>query len=396
MAWLLLQGLGLAFQMVLLSEVGRNLEAFEATLTGYCGEQHRQNGVCLGPAWNLSYSGTLTFPPQENQADFDFVIPKTVPFSFTTKSQPPTFMLGVEPLPPHADAEWQVGLRPDDSAASSVFSFRRDISLESPRRGWGSKYQVITSRDYKGEAWAGSVNLKSKYVDNALIKIFVVDSRIAHLEDIHSQPQCSFESSWQNFSEHAQGQHHRVLTLARSMITFFLVVQILLVGLVLRRFWLYVDTGKLLSRVIVLKFFFQDFPQQMCIIAYLYAWYASNGLRCQMCLFHPDHCDDQHPLHTTNLLVCVFTLLSAAANQLLIQAKMRRDYDSEDECVLCFFRFVMLSVSILPFTTAVFALSAFLLHLRSVLVYFVAGIPTILGWGTLVCVPVFACCDDEF
>ena len=146
-----------------------------------------------------------------------------------------------------------------------------------------------------------------------------------------------------------------------------------------------VDTGKLLSRVpspllcfaltvkkkhsgtlplrIVLKFFVQDFPQQCCsktfptrnlqiqigqhikdvhcslpvfmvrapvrhsqleasLRARHSARYAENGLRCQMCLFHPSHCsgltcphapcevtaslpyggDDQHPLHSTNLL----------------------------------------------------------------------------------------------
>ena len=44
--------------------------------------------------------------------------------------------------------------------------------------------------------------------------------------------------------------------------------------------------------------------------------------------------------------VCIFTLLSAVANQLLLQARLKRGYDSEDECVLCFFRCVMLSVSV--------------------------------------------------
>eukprot|EP00438_Fugacium_kawagutii_P027937 Skav234350 [mRNA] locus=scaffold1274:72879:75718:+ [translate_table: standard] len=152
--------------------------------------------------------------------------------------------------------------------------------------------------------------------------------------------------------------------------------------------------------LIVLKFVVQDFPQQMCIAAYLYAWYADNGLRCQMCLFHPSHCDEQYPLHLTNLLVCLFTLLSAVANQLLLQAKLKRGYDSEDECVLCFFRFVMVSVSILPFSTAMCFLSAVLLHLKSVAIYFMSAIPTILGWGTLLCahgsVPLFVCCDEEF
>ncbi|CAJ1408232.1 unnamed protein product [Effrenium voratum] len=139
-------------------------------------------------------------------------------------------------------------------------------------------------------SWSASLNLKSKYAEEAQIQAFVVDSRIAHLEDIHAQKQCSFEASWQNFSERGQGRHHRVLSFAKLATGFFLCVQLFLGAVVMWRFFFFVDTGKLLSRVIVVKFILQDFPQQICIAAYLYAWYADNGLRCQMCLFHPNHC----------------------------------------------------------------------------------------------------------
>lgn len=286
-------------------------------------------------------------------------------------------------------AEWQVIIHP--SGKNGSIGHGGNIVSHS----WGSRYTVITER-HEEPSWDATVNLKSKYPDEARVAMFIIDSRISHLEDIHQQKQCSFEGSWQNFNERDQGKHHRVLSFAQSATTFFLLVQLSLAALVLRRFFLFVDTGRLLSRVIVLKFMVQDFPQQMCIAAYLYAWYADNGLRCQMCLFHPSHCDEQHPLHLTNLLVCVFTLLSAIANQLLLQAKLKRGYDSEDECVLCFFRFVMISVSILPFSTAMCFLSAMFLHLKSVAIYFMSAIPTILGWGTVLCVPLFVCCDEEF
>jgi len=310
-------------------------------------------------------------------------------------SQPPTFMLGVEPLPPHENAEWQVSLGPGKDAGSA-WSFRMDLNLGAATHGLGSRYHVIASKEYKGPSWSGALNLKSKYSEAAAFNVVVVDSRITHLEDVHKQEQCSFEKSWENFSSRSQGRHHKVLSYARDATLFFLGVQLLLAGAVFRRFFLYVDTGKLLSRVIALKFGAQDFPQQMCIVAYLYAWYADNGMRCQMCLFHPQHCDAQYPLHATNFMVCLCTLLSAVANQLLVQAKLKRGYDSEDECIMCFFRFIMMSVSILPFATGIFILSATVLHLQSVLIYLLAGIPTILGCGTLLCVPLFACCDDDF
>ncbi|CAE7571088.1 gpr180 [Symbiodinium pilosum] len=335
----------------------------------------------LRPRLTQKYTGAIL-------ADFDYVIPKTQTFAFRTASHPPTFLVGIQPQQPHTSAQWQVSLHPAGKSGSLA------SSPPTLSHGWGSRYQVVTERREE-PAWEGFVNLKSKYADETRIDVFVVDSRIAHLEDIHQQKQCSFEGSWQNFSEREQGRHHRVLSFTESATGCFLLVQLVLAGVVLRRFFLFVDTGKLLSRVIVFKFFAQDFPQQMCIAAYLYAWYAENGLRCQMCLFHPSHCDDQHPLHSTNLLVCLFTLLSAVANQLLFQARLKPGYDSEDECVVCFFRFVMVSVSILPFTTAMCMLSAVLLHLKSVLIYFLIGVPTVLGWGTIVCVPLFVCCDDE-
>lgn len=174
----------------------------------------------------------------------------------------------------------------------------------------------------------------------------------------------------------------------------FLLVSLLSVGAMLHRFFFYVEGGKLLNRIMALKFLLQDFPQQMCIVAYLYAWYANNGLRCQMCLFHPLHCDAQHPLHWNNLMLCIFTLLSATSNQLLLQAKVKK-YDEEEECFLWCMRGSLFSISILPFTTGLFFLSSSLLHLRSAFVYILSGVPSLIGWATLFCVPVFTCCDDD-
>jgi len=393
LGWLALQVLGLLYQAVLLNEVSNNLTAYEATLAEYCGPEHRQHGICLGPVWNLSFSAMLSFPGtqqgEDGQADFDFVIPSDSTFTFQTASQPPTFLLGVEPQPPHARASWRVSISP--RAGGDEWGIARKLP---DVKGTGSRYQVLTSPAFRGPSWSGSLSMESKFPDATQIHIYIVDSRIKHLEDVHDQPQCNFEGSWENFNQRHSGDHHRILSWAQTATGFFLAVSLALVALVLYRFFYYVESGKLLSRVIALKFAVQDFPQQMCIVAYLYSWYASNGLRCQMCLFHPHHCDDQHPLHWTNLLVCFFTLLGAVANQLLIQAKLKK-YDEEEECFLCVARMAMLSISTLPFSTGLFILSASLLHLRSVIVYIICGGLMMVGWGTLLCVPVVAICDDE-
>eukprot|EP00927_Polykrikos_kofoidii_P044026 TRINITY_DN38116_c0_g1_i1.p1 TRINITY_DN38116_c0_g1~~TRINITY_DN38116_c0_g1_i1.p1 ORF type:complete len:508 (-),score=69.04 TRINITY_DN38116_c0_g1_i1:287-1810(-) len=391
LAWLLVQSLGLFFQFMLLAEVSTHLSNYETTLSIYCGPEHQQHGVCLGPAWNMSYSGTLTFPPSvgdDSQSDFDFVIPSDQPFSFEIHSQPPTFLVGIEPLPPLPKASWKLALGPHSGGSGG----------QQPLMGSGSRYKVFTDRQRYGtdaNRWSASMSLRSKQPESVQIHAYVVDSRLQHLEDIHKQDQCRFDESWQNFNERHSGQHHSVLTNVQTAITAFIVASMLLGGVVLHRFFFYIDGGKLVSRIIAIKFLLQDMPQQLCIVAYLYAWFADNGLRCQMCLFHPTHCDDQYPLHSTNLLLCIFTMLSASANQLLVQAKMRRYRDEEDECFMWIIRAAMLSVSILPFCTAVFVLSSTVLHLRSPFIYFIFGLPTVLGWGALVCVPAFVCCDDD-
>lgn len=390
LAWLVMQLLGLVYQLVLLQELTRHLGEYEETLAQYCGPEHRQQGICLGPAWNLSFSNVLTFPATsgyDSQEEFDFVVPSDTNFNFDTKSNPPTFLVGVEPQVPYASASWKITFRARDGPSWSSGEL-------PPLSGSGNRYRVVTSRWSSSRAWTGSLSLKSKYPEMCKIHLYVVDSNIKHLEDVHSQKQCSFEDSWTNFNERHSGEHHRILTWAWRATAAFAVVSVLSVSAVLYQFFFYVEGGKLLSRVVGLKFFFQDFPQQMCIVAYLYGWYASNGLRCQMCLFHPQHCDDQRPLHWTNLLVCIFTLLSASSNQLLVQAKLRQ-YDEEEECCLWLMRAAMFSVSSLPFTTALFILASTLLNTHSPFVYIITGVPSLLGWGLCCCVPFVMLCDED-
>ncbi|CAK0891895.1 unnamed protein product, partial [Prorocentrum cordatum] len=166
----------------------------------------------------------------------------------------------------------------------------------------------------------------------AQIHVYVVDSNIKHLEDIHGQAQCSFEQSWQNFGDRQSGSHHEVLIWAQRATAVFLLIAGFATSAVVYKFFypIRLPSSKLLTRIIVIKFLLQDLPQQLCIALYLYAWYAPNGLRCQACLFHPLHCNNEHPLHWTNLIVCVFTLLSASANQILLKAKSKK-YDEEEE-----------------------------------------------------------------
>merc|ERR1719506_1222353 len=100
-----------------------------------CAPEHIRQGVCLGAAWNLSYSSALTFPPNDigdGSSGFDFVVAPDRSFSFVTQSQPPTFLLGVEPR--SATANWKVSI-----SSQSWGGYIDDV------RGYNSKYKVITA-----------------------------------------------------------------------------------------------------------------------------------------------------------------------------------------------------------------------------------------------------------
>lgn len=407
LGWLVLQVIALLFQVVLMNEISRHLFDFENTLAVHCGPEHVQTDICLGPTWNLSFSGTLSFPQSdtaEDKAGFDFVIPADRSFRFETRPAPATFLVAVQP---RQKATWKLTVQEDSSRAGSAYWWPRPTLSESTIHASGTRYKVLSTKNsgyYNNRAsnappsehWIGSMVLESSSTGPTDIYVYVVDSRIEHLEEIHNQQQCSFEDSWVNFNYRQDGKHHRVLQYTYYSIVFFVLISCALTGFVLYRFYFYVESGKLLSRTIGLKFFVQDWPQQVCIVAYIYGWYAKNGLRCQMCLFHPTHCDVEAPLHWSNFLVCLCTVLSASSNQLLLQAKVRKRYDEDDECCNACFRILLFSISALPFTTAIYLFPFwFPKGSHMILTLIMAGIPMVVGWFGVICGPMLAVCNED-
>merc|ERR1719281_1077486 len=105
------------------------------------------------------------------------------------------------------------------------------------------------------------MTLKSKLDGEAHIHVYVVDSKLQHLDAIHEQKQCSFEKSWENFNQKRSGTHQTVLLHTQRATAFFLFVSVCTFALLLRRFLFYVEGGRLLSRVVAFKFVLQDLPQ---------------------------------------------------------------------------------------------------------------------------------------
>ena len=98
------------------------------------------------------------------------------------------------------------------------------------------------------------------------------------------------------------------------------------------------DAGKLPGRALG-KFFAQDFPEQACVVMYMYGWHAPNDMRCQMRrLFPGDHRETKIP----NMLACLFTALSTESLQLMVEV-MESLREVEDVSFLVMFRVMLLS-----------------------------------------------------
>jgi len=220
-----------------------------------------------------------------------------------------------------------------------------------------------------------------------------------HLAAIHAKSQCAFNQSWKAFNMQHQGHGVRCLSWCRLLLGIFVFVGAAAV---------YVVHTELKARgagssdfcfhiVVVAKFLLQDVPQQLCIVLYLFGWYESYGLRCQFCLFNPEHCGYENPFHTVNLVALTCTLLSSLANQLLIRPVFKRVYTEDDICIQYCIRVGGVCMSTLPFTSGMCWASANLLSFPR-LAHVIFVLPCTCGWVTLatvVCLPILECCDDD-
>lgn len=326
--------------------------------------------------------------------------------------------------PPEAQARFH-----KSNSGMDVMTFE-DLSPES---------QSIIST--KGSVrWQATVLTGDRTTLQTRFAVTVEDFRAPHLEQMHSSTSCTFISAWKAFNMQHQGHGHQALKSCSFLLGLFLPVSALATYLVHTRMAQDAESSSATDDkpeneleaaagaedaavpaqaemkqrprpsdsddccdcggygfhcVLVAKFLTMDIPQQVCIVLYLLGWYNSQGLRCQLCLFHPDHCEDEHPFRFANSAAILCTLLSSVANQLIVGPSKRR-MSEEDICMQQFTRGAMACVSVLPFTTGIYYANSALLStpmLDQVLVF----VPCALGWfsvGVLVLSCIIACCND--
>ncbi|CAE8720062.1 unnamed protein product [Polarella glacialis] len=137
---------------------------------------------------------------------------------------------------------------------------------------------------------------------------------------------CAFAQSWKAFNQQHQGHNHRALAWCAWLLGIFLCVGAAAVYAVQQELAFRANQpgSRRFHSVVFAKFLLQDAPQQICVVLYLFGWYEAAGLRCQLCLFEPQHCGYEDPFHFGNTVALSCLLLSSLANQLLIRPTVRR------------------------------------------------------------------------
>lgn len=406
--WLGLQVLGLFFQLLLWSEVANHLYEYEEVIAKICPRERLQHGICVGPMWNISSWQNVVL-----SAGGGFQVPASYTFNFATVSSPPTFLLVVDPVASANGAE-PVDVRGDvlPNQQSMARWSAEVVRVNPPQLGPEMKtfhmgQHAMTFEDLSVEAknemaksgrvlWRATLTAHGTLKRNTRYVTFVEDAVTSHLKDLSSDLQCAFGQAWKAFNDENQGHSHSALSWSRYLLGIFLFVGAFMVNFVHARL-AKGQVGHKFHLVVLAKFILQDLPQQLCIVLYLLGWFEATGLRCQLCLFNPQHCGADDAFHFTNSLAIMFTLLSSMANQLLIRPAFKRSYTEDDVCLMYTIRIGGACVSVLPFTTGICFATKSLLPAATFL-HMLAAVPCGLGWLTMVggiMVPCMICCDES-
>eukprot|EP00401_Gymnodinium_catenatum_P013883 CAMPEP_0117498176 /NCGR_PEP_ID=MMETSP0784-20121206/21576_1 /TAXON_ID=39447 /ORGANISM="" /LENGTH=498 /DNA_ID=CAMNT_0005293247 /DNA_START=69 /DNA_END=1565 /DNA_ORIENTATION=+ len=409
--WLLLQIAGLVFQILLWREVSGHLVEFDEVVREQCAPEHRQHGVCVGSMWNLAYYRDVVL----TGSLFD-----RHTFEFSTLSSPPTFLIDVDPV----SGAQASGADPPSVAESDIDAVEdlKDIrwSLDVARlnpphmggsfRRYSSGPKALTFEDFSSEAqdalaknkrveWRATLSSRSAANKKVRFVVYVEDAAKANPAAFRSAPLCVFGKAWKAFNEQHQGANHRALSWCSFLLSGFVFIGGGTIFVVHREAVnLAKDNGsRRFHRLVLAKFLLQDIPQQACIVLFIFGWYEGGGLRCQLCMFRPEHCTDESPFHFANMVAIAFTLLSSLANQLLVRPIFKKIYTEDDICLQYFLRAGGVCVSVLPFTTGICLASRSVLPM-STLMHVVFALPCLLGWlslAGLLCLPMLMCCDED-
>merc|ERR1711916_345759 len=122
-----------------------------------------------------------------------------------------------------------------------------------------------------------------------------------------------------------------------------------------------------------------DLFQQLAAVLYVLGWYESDGLRCQLCLFHPQHCSSDSFFGFVNTASFLCTAVSAVLFLFFVKPTERCLEEKDSGCWIASIRVAGACLTTLPCTTAVFWATNASLPVPALFQTF-AAIPCGIGW----------------
>lgn len=415
-SWVSLQAVAVIFQLLLWREVSSHLQEFDQVIAEECAPERLRHGVCVGPMWNISAYADTVVHGGGISGQFEY--------NFQTRSNPPTFLVVVDPVSSSKASEAadpkDVPVLADQKDEETRVMWWLEVTRTKPAQGTPplkrhhAGQQAVSFEDLSSEAhdavmapagtveWKATIRLRNHRLHRKVRFVsFVEDAKMNHLGGpgvLGNQAHCGFSRSWKAFNEQHQGHSHQKLAWCSWLLGVFVFVG---GGVV---YYVYMELhkkkgmmGNKFHLVVLAKFALQDVPQQLCMVLYVLGWFEAGGLRCQLCLFHPEHCSEESAFSAANSFAFLLTLLSSIANQLLVRPVIKKKYTEDDICLQYCLRIGAACVSVLPFTTGLCLATKTVIPATGFLHLF-AAVPLVIGYLTLsglVCVPLLSCCDED-
>lgn len=419
--WIILQALTLFYQLMLYSEVADNGVLYDSVVDAHCNKVDA--GSCKSRLWNTYFQADRPF---DSSTNFETGFPVT--FKSTTKT-PLSVQVNVFTDPPSLHIPFELFLKRHSLGGlpERTFYEYRTTGLSSViiTENGPSPVGIVGLPFLSGVAqWEGHVKLgeyPGRYTYNGggytrhsadalmshvrkelkSIRIVVNEVNSSEMSEYNKDvgEVCDFEKSWRSVMMQAMSQGSRRLVWIRN----FLIISILASAVVTFLVWTWyggrrtVD-GLSFHYIVGLKCFMQDMPLQAIVLYYICSWYeGGGGERCQLCLLDSVHCQSMSPFHLSNFLLVALVLVSSVSNQFLFSADPAQLKTEDDSSFVIFFRYVLVCLSILPFSTAMVAFNGSLIQVPALL-HFVFLIPCFTGWValfSLICFPLTTLIEDE-
>jgi hypothetical protein len=407
--WVVLQGIMLFLQFFLFTEVSYHSSLYDEVVHKACNAE--KVGSCHSRLWQVR--------SDENHVMDKGVHQLEAPINFrfkTTMWEPMALQISVLSDPTDLRIPYRVSLKRHKTGEGS--SDRQ--YFEHATTGVNSVYIEENGKNHDRVTWVdweGSVQLaffhnhfrpNSAYspmlrriLDNLKnIRLVVNEMNAIELATFKRfAPVCDVSTSWNKVMQKAMSngadrlhwiKHALSLSILTSMLVTFLVWT-----------WYsgkYVIDGLRFHYIVLAKTLLQDLPLQAIVLWYIFSWYeGGGGEKCQICMLDFLHCEKVNPFHFTNFLLVIAILVSALSNQLLFTTDPNSLRTEDDYGFVIFVRVMLVSMMILPFSTAMIAFNGSLIQLPSFF-HTVFIIPCFAGWVglfSMMCYPVTNLIDED-